>query len=211
MQTNQTALHPRIAAFVPMVEAITKLLSPYAEGAVHDLNTGTIVALFNNISKRKIGDPSVVAELGVEVKDFPDVFEPYYKTNWDDRTLKCVSVTVRDEDGTPIGLVCVNFDATVFETMHGQLAQFLATGAGSLNPIEQFAVDWRKQVVDYINAYVVTTNTALSAMTKSEKSELVRQLYAHGLFNYREAAAYVAKLLSVSRATIYNYLKEEKE
>lgn len=205
-------IHPNIQSYMPMVEGVVRLLHPFAEGAIHDLQEGKIVALYNNISKRKVGDPSVVTELGIELKDFPDVFDPYYKTNWDGRQLKCTSVTVRDEQGEPIGLVCINFDTTVFDTMHVQLGTFLTLqNQSSLNPVEQFAVDWRKQVNEFINTYTVQHNVALAALSKSEKSALVKELYTHGLFNYRDAASYIAKTLDVSRTTVYNYLKEDKE
>lgn len=205
-------IHPNIQAYLPMVEGFVKLLHPFAEGAIHDLRKGKIIMLYNNISKRKVGDPSVVTELGIDIKDFPDVFDPYYKTNWDGRQLKCTSITVRDNQGSPIGLICINFDTTVFETMNAQLGSFLALqNQASLNPIEQFAVDWRKQVNEYINSYTVRNNIALTALTKDEKSQLVKQLYESGLFNYRDAASYIAKTLEVSRTTVYNYLKDDKE
>ena len=201
--------HPKIAALEPMVEGIVKLLYPYAEGAIHDLREGKIIALYNNISKRKIGDPSVVTELGVEVKDFPDVFDPYYKTNWDGRKLKCTSVTVRDETGAPIALVCINFDTTVLQGMSLQLEGFLKLrNSQALNPVEQFAVDWRKQANDFIESYAAERNIAPTILTKKDKAEIVKRLYAHGLFNYRDAASHISNILGVSRTTVYNYLKE---
>ena len=203
---------PALHGLIPMVEGVVKLLHPYAEAAIHDLRQGKIVAIYNNISKRKVGDPSVVTELGVDVKDFPDVFDPYYKTNWDGRRLKCISTTVRDSNGAPIGLICINFDTTAFENMNVHLNTFLTLqNKASLNPVEQFAVDWKEQVNEYINAFSLRHNVALPALGKQEKSELVQQLYHHGLFNYRDAAAYVAKVLGVSRTTVYNYLKEDRE
>lgn len=211
MKADKIKLHPNLAAQVPMLEGIVKLLHPYAEGAIHDLVQGKIVALFNNVSRRKIGDPSVVTELGVEVKDFPDVFAPYHKINWDGKKLKCTSITIRDESGEPIGLVCINFDTTVFEKMNNQIGSFLKLqGKGGLNPVEQFAVNWRQQVTAFIDDYAIKHNVALSALSKEEKSEIVGQLYDHGLFNYRDAAAYIAQILNVSRTTVYNYLKEVK-
>jgi predicted transcriptional regulator YheO len=211
MKPDNVQLHPNIIVLVPMLEGVVKLLRPYAEGAIHDLRQGKIVALFNNISKRKVGDPSVVTELDVDVKDFPDVFEPYYKTNWDGKKLKCTSITVRDESGAPIGLVCVNFDTSVFENMNVQLDAFLTLqGKGGLNPVEQFTENWRQQVAAFINDYTAKNNVALSALSKKEKAELANQLYDHGLFNYRDAAVYVGQKLGVSRTTVYNYLKERK-
>lgn len=203
--------HPKIAAMLPFLEGVVNLFYPYAEGAVHDLKQGKVVALYNNISRRQVGDPSAVTELGVDPKDFPDVFEPYYKTNWDGKQLKCISVTIRDDAGTPIGLICVNFDTSVFQTMNVQIEKLLSlTNQASLNPVEQFGTNWQQQVSDFIDAYAKKHNVAVSAMTKQQKAALVSEMYDHALFNYRDAAAYVAKQLGVSRTTIYNYLKRGK-
>lgn len=211
MKENR-AFHPNIAAAIPFLEGVVKLFYPYAEGAVHDLQQGKVVALFNNISKRQVGDPSAVTELGIEVKDFPDVFEPYYKTNWDGKALKCVSITIRDETSVPVGLVCVNLDTSVFQNMHLQLDKLLSlANSSSLNPVEQFGTNWQQQVLAFIDDYVVKHNVSVSAMSKGQKAALVCEMYDHALFNYRDAASYVARQLGVSRTTIYNYLKTGKE
>ena len=76
--------------------------------------------------------------------------------------------------------------------------------------MEQFADNWQQNVLSAIEAFTKSSNTSLSALTKEQRSALVRQLYAQGLFNYRDAAAYIAKLLGVTRATVYNYVKEGK-
>lgn len=204
-----TTLHPNIAAYIPFLEGVINLFYPYAEGAVHDLKQGKVVALYNNISKRKVGDASAVTELGVEVKDFPDVFDPYYKINWDGKQLKCISITIRDESEVPIGLICINFDTSAFQTMNVQLEKFLSlTNKNGLNPVERFGTNWQQHVSDYIDAFARKEDVAVSAMSKEQKARLVGEMYEHALFNYRDAAAYVARQLSVSRTTVYNYLKE---
>lgn len=208
---EQLSIHPKAVALLPLVEGITKLFYPYAEGAVHDLQEGKIVALYNNISKRKVGDPSAVTELGIPIKDFPDVFDPYYKTNWDGRPLKCTSVTIRDDAGIPIGLICINLDTSVFEDLHAQLEKLLSLpNKKGVNPVDQFGTNWRHQVTDFIDMYVRAHNVAPSALSSEQKMALVCDMYDHALFNYRDAAAYIAKQLSVSKTTIYNYLKKGK-
>lgn len=207
MQDN--SLHKNITPFMPFVEGVVKLFYPYVEGAIHDLQSGKVVALYNNLSRRKLGDPSAVTELGVEIKDFPDAFDPYYKTNWDGRKLKCVSVTIRDDTGFPIGLICLNFDTSVFETMNLQLDKLLGlVNKKGLNPVEQFGDNWQQQVLDFIDAYAREYNVAVAAMSKQQKADLVCDMYDHALFNYRDAASYIAQQLDVSRTTIYNYLKQ---
>lgn len=203
-------LHSNITALIPLVEGIVKLLHPFAEGAVHDLKQGKIVALYNNISKRKLGDPSAVTELKIEPGDFPDVFEPYYKINWDGRKLKCTSVTVRDECGEPIGLVCINFDTSVFGDMTVNIDKLISIDSTGLNPVEQFSDNWEQQVLDYIDDFSKRKNTAVKSMNKDLRAELVSEMYDHALFNYRDAASFIARQLDVSRTTIYNYLREEE-
>jgi predicted transcriptional regulator YheO len=206
---QEKSFEKNVAAYIPMVEGVVKLFYPYVEGAIHDLKRGQVVALYNNISRREIGDPSAVTELGVEVKDFPDVFDPYYKTNWDGRQLKCVSVTIRDSAGFPVGLVCLNFDTSVFGAMNLQLEKLLGlVNEDGLNPVEKFGDNWQQRVSDFIDAYARRHNIAVAAMSKDQKADLVCDMYDHALFNYRDAVSYIARQLDVSRTTIYNYLKK---
>ncbi|HET8671705.1 MAG TPA: helix-turn-helix domain-containing protein, partial [Candidatus Saccharimonadales bacterium] len=180
---------------------------------LHDLETGKIAAIYNNLSKRKVGDRSAISKfVGDSIDEFPDVFEPYYKTNWDGKKFKCVSVTVRDDKGKPIGLTCFNFDTSVFDGINQSLSELLSIATKqALNPIEQYTEDWQARVNECIGNYLKENHTTLPALTKEQKREAVNRLYNHGLFNYRNAAVYVSEQMHVSRATVYNYLKEEKE
>lgn len=203
-------LHPLLAQQLPMMDGITKLFHPYVEAALHDLQSGTVAAIYNNISRRKVGEPSVVTKfIGKSIDKFPDVFDPYYKDNWDGRKFKCVSVTIRDEGGKPVGLVCFNFDTSAFGDISANIQQLLAIGNKTAqNPVEQYTEDWVQRVNDYINHFLKENHTTLPALAKDQKRTVVNHLYEQGLFNYRKAAAHIAAKLHVSRATIYNYLKE---
>jgi predicted transcriptional regulator YheO len=212
---NMTAytLHPKLAAQLPALEGIAKLFHPYVEAVLHDLQTGNIAAIYNNLSKRAAGDRSAISKfVGDSVDAFPDIFEPYYKTNWDGKKFKCISVTIRDDNGKPVGLMCFNFDTSVFSGINQCLTELLSVATKSAqNPIEQFTESWQAHVNECVGNYLKENHVTLKALNKEQKREAVNRLYNHGLFNYRNAAAYISEQLSVSRATIYNYLKEEKE
>jgi D-arginine utilization repressor len=204
-----SSLHPALAAQLSMLESVAKLFHPYVETALHDLRTEKIVGLFNSISRRKVGDPSEVAKfIGGHRNEFPDTFEPYYKTNWDGKKFKCVSITIRDETGKPVGLACINFDTSTFGQINTNIAQLLATASNTANPIEQFTEDWQARVNECIDNFLKEENVSLASLTRQDKSLAVNRLYKHGLFNYRGAAAYIAVRLHISRATVYNYLSE---
>jgi predicted transcriptional regulator YheO len=48
----------------------------------------------------------------------------------------------------------------------------------------------------------------LSMLTREHKRVLIEALYEEGAFNGKSAANYVAKVLSMGRATVFNHLKE---
>lgn len=193
--------------YLPIVEGVVALFNPFVEAAIHDLITGKIVALYNNISKRQIGDPSPLHELNMPVDKFPDVFEPYYKTNWDGRKLKCNSVTIRNEAGKPVALICFNFDTTVFRDMELNLKTLLEVKKSADNPIELFTDNWQEKADSFIGTFLSQNKLLLHSLTKEQKRELVLELLSHGVFNYKNAVNYIAGQLKVSRASIYNYMK----
>ena len=47
----------------PVCEAIARLLSPHAEVVLHDPATDSVLAIWNPLSKRTVGDPSLLGEL----------------------------------------------------------------------------------------------------------------------------------------------------
>lgn len=193
--------------YEPVIQAIVELFHPFAEAAVHDLRKGKIVSLYHNISQRKIGDPSPLKELQVKIEDFPDYFTPYYKENWDGRPLKCTSITMRNEKGEPIGLICINIDVSFFRDGAQVLEAFLKTKREASNPVEIFSAGCEEHVLKVIQQYIEEKNLSLNHLSRDQKKELVWQLYKKGVFNFKNAIPLVAKKLKTSRASIYNYIK----
>ncbi|MBN1781524.1 helix-turn-helix domain-containing protein [bacterium] len=189
------------------MQGIVTLFHPFVEGAIHDLESGEIVALYNNFSKRSVGDKSPLHELKVNTDQFPDVFEPYIKINWDGKKLKCISVTVRDGDGKPAGLICLNFDISMFGDFSRQLLEFLSVRTGAENPVDLFGDAWEDKLQAFIRDFLTENNLSESRMTSQDKQQLVRALYESGYFNYKYAVQVIARQLRISRATVYNYLK----
>lgn len=191
---------------LPFAQAISLLLHPYGEVVLHDLQTGCIAALFNNLSKRRVGDESLLEEVE-ELAQLPDVFPIYFKTNWDGKRMKCISVTIRNKQKHPIGLLCINLDLTKWEEMHHFILNFIQ-GTTNLNqPEALFKNDWREKINVYVNDYLKKEGLVLKTLSKEQKRELICSLHQEGAFQAKHAAAYIADVLGLSRATIYNYLK----
>lgn len=190
--------------YEPLIQAVVTLFHPFVEAAVHDLEEGKVVAIYHNISQRKVGDPSPLHELKVPVEKFPPYFAPYYKQNWDGRSLKCTSITIRNPEGKAVGLICINVDVSFFQEGQKLLAAFLSTQAE--NPIETYGS--QTQVAALIEQYLKQQSLSLPHLNRHQKKELVCHLYRKGIFHFKNAAPQVATLLKTSRATIYNYIKQ---
>lgn len=190
-----------------VAEAITLLLHPHAEVVIHDLKTGKIAAIYNNFSKRKVGDESLIEDLP-DSAELPDVFPVYTKMNWNGRTIKCSTATLRDKNKKPVGLMCMNLDVSMWEEFRHLLDQWL--GASSAQPEVLFKDDWRERINLYVSDYLKEEGIALRSLSKEGKQDLIKALHREGAFKAKNAAAYVADVLDLSRATIYNYLKDDK-
>ncbi len=206
MKKNTFADHFKL--YEPIIKAIVDLFHPFVEAAVHDLKEGKLVAIYHNISQRKVGDVSPLSELKVNINDFPDYFEPYYKLNWDGRPLKCTSITIRDAKEEPIGLICFNTDTSVIQETHRLLEGFLKTKIEAENPIELFGIECEEQAMRVIQEYLDEKHLSLAHLNREQKQEIVHHLYHKGIFNFKNAVPFIAKRLKISRASVYNYINQ---
>ncbi len=189
--------------FFPVAEAISKLF-PQAEVVIHNLATGKIAALYNNLSKRKVGDDSLIEELP-DYTCLPDCFEIYEKANWDGKKLKSITATLKNQKGSPIGLLCINLDLSSFEAMQTILSAWL--NVGQKQPRVLFKDDFKEKINRFISSFLKKENRAINSLTKEDKQKLVQLLHKEGAFETKNSSKYIAEVLELSRATIYNYLR----
>jgi predicted transcriptional regulator YheO len=190
------------------IDAIVTLFDPFVEVAVHDLQKGTLAAIYNSFSKRKIGEKSPLKELKVSIEDFPDVFTPYNRRNWDGKELKCTSITLRDKAGNPAVLICLNFDTSLLVKTKDILEAFLKIKTESVNPIEAYGEGYEEQINSLIEHFLKERQISMSSLDRNSKNELIEFLYRKGVFHFKNSVPFIAKSLKLSRASIYNYIKE---
>jgi len=192
---------------VPVCEAIVALLQPFAEVAVHDIRRDRIVAIWNPISERKVGDRSLLEELPEDAQD-AGVIGPYPKVLADGRAITSVSVVLHNAKGAKRGLLCINFDRSPFDGAIGLLSRFAAPVQE--RPPELFDRDWREQIVLLVDEECRARRLRRDRLTREQRLALIRLMDERGLFSTRHAAAHAAGALGVSRTTIYALLKEAR-
>lgn len=199
-----------ILLFAPIADAVAILLKPHAEVVIHDLRTETIAYIANNLSRRDVGGSSLA-----ELKDIgslgSDVIGPYRKTNFDGRQLKSVTAVLRSKGGQPYGLLCINFDVAPIEAARDALNLLAAFQDAGAQPSALFHTDWQETVNTVIADFLSERGLAASALAKDDHSALVETLEQEGYFAIRNLVPYLARLLGISRATVYKHLRDARQ
>lgn len=77
----------------------------------------------NNISTREIGDDAALADLfGGEVDERN--IGPCEELNWDGQKIRSVGSELRDAQGVPIAVLCINLNISLLESAKAVLALF---------------------------------------------------------------------------------------
>jgi D-arginine utilization repressor len=229
MKTGCVALHRRLAQpgtpFDPMrktkvtaarrlllerysrvADGIALLFFPYVEVVIHDLRSQTIAYIANNLSKREIGDDAALEDLDHSAQ--AGTVGPYEKINWDGRRMRCVSTVLFDDAGVAVGVMCINYNIAVFDDVKHVIDR-IVSGAGIVKqPEELFKDDWQERINTFLHAWLQQRQLALNALTRDHRREIVEALWAEGAFKGKSAVNYVANVLGMGRATVYQHIKD---
>lgn len=192
---------------LPYAEAFSRLLHPFAEVVVHDLSKDRIEAIYHPLSRREVGDHSYLDQINFGESE--TVIGPYDKTNWDGRPMKSISIVIRNQSGKAEGFLCVNVDVSAFQTANLLLQSFLKNNMSTTEESHHlFKDDLYEKVNLYIQNYCHEHRSSIEFLSREDKKEMIRSLAKDGAFEGKNAANYIGRVLGISRATVYNYLKE---
>jgi len=196
-----------------IAETFAKLLHPFAEVVIHDLEKDRIEAIYNPFSRREVGDNSYLDRWDFTVDPDENVIGPYEKINYDGRRLKSISLVLRNDKGKAVGFLCINMDVSVFENYQNQLQAFLSNNDKTISKEKQslFKDDLYEQINTFVQNYCREKHLSLENLGRDDRQDLILKLKNEGAFNGKNAPSYIARILNVSRATVYNYLKEMEE
>lgn len=112
-----------------IVEFLGKTLGPDYEVSLHDLRTGSIIAIANGrISGRNTGSPisektqKLLAQKEYENGDYVLNF-PSQLANG--KKVRSSTLFVKDDSGNPVGVLCINFDDSRFQDLYNDALRML--------------------------------------------------------------------------------------
>ena len=210
MQPSAIAFFRRLAA------GLAAQFGPGCEIAVHDLECedpeASLVVIENGqVSGRKVGDgPSkVVLDALREGRTGLEDRLAYLTRTHDGRILKSSSIFLRDEDGTAVGVLSINYDITLALAAEKALKSFTTTERPQAEP-PQIARNVNDLLDELLAESVALVGRPVQIMTREDKVKAIRFLDQAGAFLITRSGDKVCRYFGISKFTLYGYLDEAR-
>ncbi len=226
---------PQRKLLTSIVYFFGQVLGPDYEILLQDLTdkNHSVVAIANGeISGRTVGSPITDAALDLLTNkkyEGTDYLVNYQGTTTQDTMLRSSTLFIKDADGVPYALLCVNFDDRRYIELHDKilalahplsfLKQYSTHTVQPANIPEYFEL---QNTADTMNEnfppdidtlmntiyQTVITNSPFpdGRLNQEERIQVIKLLHQQGLFKLKGAVSFVAKKLACSTASIYRYL-----
>jgi len=200
---------------IPIVDALAQTFGKNCEVVLHDVKNpqNSIIAISNgHVTGRIVGGPMSEYGLATLRKGQYDQHKiNYMKKSSDGRVLKSSLMYIKDEKGELIGFLCVNIDIseiTVVKNILNDMFEINTHETTSESQEESFGSTINEVLSNIVDKTLEKFGKPVAFMSKEDKVSIVEALEEKGVFLIKGAVDYVAKVLCVSRYTIYNYLDE---
>ncbi|PRY65872.1 putative transcriptional regulator YheO [Glaciihabitans tibetensis] len=204
-----------VALFASLVEPIARALPTSTEVVLHDLSLvpNSIVAIYGEVTGRKIGDPPTDVLLQQAMQGFNDYNLNYESTLPSGRRMRSSTMIIRDVAGNPAAALCIHTDISAWLSIQNLVAQMVGgSPAASPAPSEQrtevFVKDVDELAAHLIHQAILAVGVPVDEMKKKHKVSVVIELKDRGFFMLRDAIEMISESLKVTKFTIYNYLNE---
>lgn len=199
--------------FKLVLKVIAEQFGNRCEVCLHDWSKGydsSIVAIENgHVTHRKVGDSG--SNLGLTLYKTKTDPEDHNKFNYitktkDGKTLRSSTVFLKNDEGTPIGALCINFDITDLMDMKSTINEL--TMGSTEEQEELFANDVNELLEFLLDESIKMVGKPVEDLKKQDKMEVLRFLDQRGALLISKSSLRICEFLKISKFTLYNYLDE---
>ncbi len=199
------------------VQFVAEVIGPSAEIALHDVVKQEIIALENGvITGRQVGakdDAALVRIMEKLAEHNKDFVCGYRGTSSNSLPLRSSNMFIRDDSGELRYVLCVNQNIAEIERFQSFLSFFTdirepfskQQNHTEVNPEDSIDLLTNNLIFSEIERM---KHTGIDINSRDARLNILKQLDEKGVFDVRKAVPKVCELLSISQATLYNYLKE---
>ena len=211
--------HPIMEALRANIADLQRAIGPHSEVVLRDLcsEEKPIIAIAGSITNRQVGDPPTgMMYQWLRSGSTNENHLNYSGRTSDGRILRSSTMFYRDENEALIGCLCINLDITELVPLTRWFSSYCDTKGIMFFAQESPEVDTATASVEGIESVLLRTiddviehsGVRPEAMRKQERLQVIRRLDNLGVFALKNAKEIVAARLGVSKAAVYNYLKE---
>lgn len=208
----------KLKPYKTLVEFLGNTLGPDYEIVLQDLTLEepAIIAIANeHISGRGIGSP--LTNTALQLLSSKTYQNNNYVSNYkgvaeNGHMLRSSTMFIKDDDGIPIGLLCINFDDSRFTDVIQKLSSLIhPEGFGEIetsSETETFPTDIPSLMQKIFDDCTFDLENPADRLNQQERKDVITKLNEQGLFQLKGAISFVARKFSCSTATVYRYLSE---
>ncbi len=196
-----------------LASGLALLLGSNTEVVVHDLKLREVVFIeHSHITGRSVGyhgDELMYSSVLELAQQKSDQLIGYKSTSPSGKPLRASHFLFRDEQGEPSALLCINQDISFQLEAKKMLEQQLFLQ--SMQEEETFSENDENYIQKTVKQVILRSIERLkpfSIDSKEGKLEVIRLLEYQGIFAVKDSVPQVCEILSISQATLYNYLRE---
>jgi predicted transcriptional regulator YheO len=196
---------------IRIAKALGEMFGPSCEIVLHDLSRpdNSIIYITGDVTGRQVGGPLTGFALGMlRESNRPNDVVGYISHSPNGKTMKSSTIFINDEEGNPIGIFCINFDLDPLLRAGLQFSELTAT-KGRLEIEKSFPTNTPNLLEDMVHESlqrVLSRNGPdeyNGSINTAQRRDIVADLDRQRAFMIRGSTPLVAKLLGVSRYTIY--------
>ena len=202
--------------YITLVDFLGKALGPDYEIVLHSFEKDDyrLIAIANEaVSGRNISGP--ISDLALSFITDKEYNHSDYKCSYDGvaangDALRCSTMFIKDDKGTLLGMLCINFRSGKYTQFAQQVINFMSSNfPESLSDealVESFGPGSTEDTIAMCSVKLFGSKALPEHMTKSDKLALIKELNKRGLFNMKSSVLEVSNCTGISKASIYRYL-----
>jgi predicted transcriptional regulator YheO len=200
-----------LETLLELLEPMSKVFGSRSEVVLHDFRQPehSIVAIAGDITGRRPGGS--VTQIGLSIiRAGDDAADEYHYTTQapNGRILKSSTAPLRDADGHVFGALCVNINVTEMWMMSRAFQEMIGDDTIQAPQAVTFVDDIDRVIGEVLEEETEMLGRPLTGLAKPERLQLLKALDHRGVFSLQRSVPQVAQHLGLSRATLYNDLRE---
>lgn len=205
-----------LASYAAMVPGLSEYLGAHYEIVLHSLASlsHSVIAIQNgHHTGRDIGSPitDLALRMLAEIQGDKEYVtaKHYFSTKKEGTHLKSTTIPIRGEHQRIIGLLCINL---YLDTPWSEIIATLVPtqpAQPSSAPVysENFPTNSQALIDDIVQSVSDSVHKDKSISAACKNKAIVEELYARGIFSFKDSIVKVAELLGINKNTVYMHIR----